>query len=89
MGEYAELALEYAMEDKGIFGDSQTLKLVLSRVLKDTKVILVNEEGQTIPEKATFSEWRLYGYGVYKGEKATWIDGIPMFFKNQVGRIRR
>lgn len=31
-----------------------------------------------------FDDWSRAGYKILKGSKATWIDGVPMFSREQV-----
>jgi len=32
----------------------------------------------------TFNEWSRLGYKIKKGSKATWVEGVAMFSKDQV-----
>lgn len=35
-------------------------------------------------ELRTFNEWSAAGYSILKGSKATWVDNVAMFSREQV-----
>ena len=43
-----------------------------------------NKPKETSFPLLTYDEWRNRGYQVQSGEKATWVEGLPLFKRSQV-----